>query len=114
LRQAQTRKGDWNYGNAIQHGNIVLGRIALRDGKMDEAKQYLLDAGKTPGSPQLNSFGPNMSLAKDFLDKGETLVVLEYFKQCRKFWKMGGDKLDKWAALAKEGQMPDFGGNLAY
>lgn len=114
LRQAQTRKKDWNYGNAIQHGNIVLGRIALRDGKMDEAKQYLREAGKTPGSPQLNSFGPNMTLAKDLLEKGETLVVLEYFKQCRIFWKMGGDKLDKWAALAKGGQMPDFGGNLAY
>jgi tetratricopeptide (TPR) repeat protein len=114
LRQAPSRKGDWNYGNAIQHGNIVLGRIALRDGKVDEAKKYLLEAGKTPGSPQLNSFGPNMSLAKDLLEKGETNAVLEYFQQCGKFWKMGGDKLDEWATLVKAGQTPDFGANLAY
>jgi tetratricopeptide (TPR) repeat protein len=116
LTEAQTRQGDWNYGNAIQHGNIVLGRIALREGKMDEAKEYLRQAGKTPGSPQLKSFGPNMSLAKDLLDKGETNAVLEYFQQCEKFWTMPGskDKLETWAVLVKAGKTPDFGANLVY
>ena len=116
LTQALTRQGDWNYGNAIQHGNIVLGRIALREGKMDAAKEYLHQAGQTPGSPQLNSFGPNMSLAKDLLDKGETAAVLEYFQQCEKFWTMPESKatLGAWAALVKQGQTPDFGANLVY
>jgi beta-lactamase regulating signal transducer with metallopeptidase domain/tetratricopeptide (TPR) repeat protein len=114
LRQAPAMKKDWNYGNAIQHGNIVLGRIALREGKIDEAKKYLLEAGKTPGSPQMNSFGPNMSLAEELLEKGETGVVLEYFKQCEKFWKMSRGRLDTWTALVKQGSKPDFGANLEY
>ena len=31
LTLAQKFQNDWNYGNAIQDGNLVLGRIALRD-----------------------------------------------------------------------------------
>jgi len=112
LSQAQSRKEDWNYGNAIQHGNIVLGRVALLDGKVEEAKKFLREAGNTPGSPQLGSFGPNMSLAKDLLEKGETNAVLEYFQQCGKFWKMAGGQLDTWATDVKDGRKPNFGANL--
>jgi len=35
-----------------------------------------------------NSFGPNVSLAKDLLEKGERDTVVEYFEACKKFWKM--------------------------
>jgi predicted Zn-dependent protease len=70
--------GDWNYGNAVQDANLVLGRIAVKEGRVDEAKQYLLAAGNSPGSPQMNSFGPNVSLAKDLLEKGERDAVIQY------------------------------------
>jgi tetratricopeptide (TPR) repeat protein len=106
--------GDWNYGNAIQDGNLVLGRIALKEGRTDEAKQNLIEAGKSPGSPQMNSFGPNMSLAKDLLEKGERETVLQYFELCRKFWSMGQDTLTQWTKDVKAGQTPDFGANLVY
>ena len=76
-------QGNWNYGNAVQDAHLVLGRIALREGRIDEAKQLLLASGKSQGSPQMNSFGPNMSLASDLLEKGEREVVLEYFELCR-------------------------------
>ena len=42
---------DWNHGNAIHHGNNVLGRIALKQGDLKLAAELLLKAGKTPGSP---------------------------------------------------------------
>jgi hypothetical protein len=48
------------------------------NGDIEEAKKQLLLAGKTPSSPQLNSFGPNMILAKELLDKGEKDTVLHY------------------------------------
>ena len=57
---------------------MVLGLLALNQGNVKPASQYL-DAGSTPGSPQLNSFGPDMSLAQALLEKGERDTVLEYF-----------------------------------
>ena len=105
---------DWNYGNAIQDGNLVAGRIALKEGHIEEAKQFLLEAGKSPGSPQMDSFGPNMSLARDLLEKGEREVVLQYFESCRKFWSMGQGDLDQWTKDVKDGRIPNFGANLVY
>lgn len=105
---------DWNYGNAIQDANLVLGRIAVQEGRVEDGKEFLKKAGQSHGSPQMNSFGPNLSLAKDLLEKGERDAVLEYFEACRKFWKMGGDKLDKWSKEVKAGAIPDFGANLIY
>ena len=108
-------KENWNYGNAIQDFNLVLGRIAVKEEHLNEAKQFLLEAGKSPGSPQMNSFGPNMSLAKDLLQKGEQKVVLEYMELCRKFWgKYDFGNLDKWEKEIKEGKIPNFGANLVY
>jgi tetratricopeptide (TPR) repeat protein len=105
--------GNWNYGNAAHHGNIVLGRIALQDGDVQRARQHLLAAATMSGSPQLNSFGPNMTLAKELLGRGERQIVLKYFEMCAKFWVSGSSKLEEWAATVKGGGLPDFGA-LAY
>jgi len=112
----QNTEAGWNYGNRVHHGNLVLGRIALRNGNIEKAKSQLTAAGNTPGSPQLNSFGPNMALAKALLEIGEREVVLEYFELCSKFWNSdrAKDKLDKWGVLAAAGRIPDFRANLDY
>jgi len=114
LKMAPNYKSNWNYGNAIQDGNLVLGRIAAKDGRIDDAKKFLLEAGKSPGSPTMDSFGPNMSLAKDLLEKGERDTVLQYFELCRKFWSMDYGKLNEWSKEVKAGQIPNFGANLVY
>jgi tetratricopeptide (TPR) repeat protein len=103
-----------NDGNAIHHGNLILGRLALRDGDLEHAKQHLIAAGKTSGSPQLNSFGPNMSLAKEFLEQGARDTVLEYFELCRSFWQGHDSVLDQWAQEIRAGKIPVFGANLRY
>ena len=113
-RLAPKYKNDWNYGNAVQDANQVLGRIALTKGDVADAKKRLLASADSKGSPQMNSFGPNMQLAKDLLEKGEKDVVLEYFDRCTKFWKMGQDRLAAWGASAKNGEIPEFGANLDY
>jgi hypothetical protein len=105
---------DWNYGNAVQDFNIVQGRLALKAGDVEAAKKHLLAAGRSPGSPQMNSFGPNMTLARDLLAKGEKAVVIEYFELCRKFWKMENGKLEQWKKEIEQGRGPDFGANLDY
>ncbi len=76
----------WTSGNIVHKANILWGRVALREDKLDEAKQYLLRAGKTPGSPQLNSYGPDFHLARELLEEGEVGAVLEYLGLVRVFW----------------------------
>jgi len=78
------------------------------------AERELLLAGATPGSPQLDSFGPNMSLAKDLLEHKQSDTVVEYFRLCAKFWDLERGSLKRWSVLAKAGEMPDFGANLLY
>ena len=112
--QAESMKDDWDYGNAVHTANLVLGRIALAAGDIDEAKRLLLLAGKTPGSPQLESFGPDMLFAKELLEKGEKAVVIQYFQLCSKFWKMDNGKLDEWKTEVQNDKIPEFGPNLRY
>jgi hypothetical protein len=114
LTLAEKFKSDWNYGNAIHDGHVVLGRLALLNGDRSVACQHLLDAGDTRGSPQLNSFGPNMTLARDLLDAGERDCVLQYFQKCRRFWEMGQDKLSEWEDAVRHQRPPGFGTNLLY
>jgi hypothetical protein len=105
---------NWDYGNAFHATNVVLGRIALAEGRVADARHFLLEAGKTPGSPQLNNFGPNMTLAKEMLEIGERDVVLQYLENCRSFWQLGDDRLDRWEQEIRSGKVPDFGANLRY
>jgi TonB family protein len=109
LAAAEQHAKDWNYGNAIHDGHMVL---ALRNNDVPTAREELIKAGQTPGSPQLNSFGPNMALANELLQKGERNTVLEYFGLCRKFWKTGAPQLDSWSETVRNVQTPAFGGNL--
>lgn len=108
LAMAPRFQHTWNYGNAIHDGNAVLGRIAVRQGRLDDARRYLIEAGKTPGSPQLNSFGPDMGLAQDLLKRGERATVIEYLNLCRRFWEMQRNLLDGWAQAIKAGKTPDL------
>ena len=104
----------WNYPAAVATVQIVLGRLALQEGDLVAAKQQLVEAGRSQGSPTMSSFGPNMSLAHDLLVAGERQTVLDYFEACRGFWNMGEDRLDIWAMYVNAGRIPDFGANLDY
>jgi hypothetical protein len=106
--------GGGNEGNAVFFGNMVLGQVALRRGDKATARSRLLAAGKTKGSPQLDSFGPNMTLAKELIEAGDHDTPVAFFELCRSFWKMDRGNLDRWSALAAAGKVPDFGANLTY
>ena len=79
----------------------------------------MLKAGNTKGSPQLNSFGPNMLLAKELLEIGEMEIVIAYMELCKQFWHstmrlVAGRPLKKWKQSIENGEIPDFGANLNY
>ena len=105
LRQPRREAGD-----ALHHSNLILGRLALHFQRRDEARSYLLAAGDVAGSPPLDSFGPNMELAKALLEAGETETVLQYFDRCARFWKRKA--LREWREQIERGETPDFDSNL--
>ena len=55
------------------------------EGRIEDAKRYLIKAGRTPGSPQSDSFGPEFGLTQGLLERGERETVLEYFWLCSRF-----------------------------
>ena len=75
LKDVDSKRGSWDRGNLIHHGNLIMGHIRLREEEVAGAEEHLLAAGRTPGSPQLNSFGPNMTLAKALLERDRTEVA---------------------------------------
>lgn len=113
-QQAPNHHDDWNYGNAIHDSHLALGLTSLQQGNTAKASQHLLEAGRTPGSPQLNSFGPNMLLADALLHASQQEIVCEYLQLCRNFWKMGHPQLTYWTQRIKLGQHPDFRPNLRH
>jgi len=95
-------------GDVIHDVNIVLGQMAFQLGNIEQAKIHLVDAGKTPGSPKLDSFGPDTTLAEKLLSIGELDTVINYLELCKKFWEINPDKLDKWIDLIKNGKIPEL------
>ena len=120
---ANTNVKSWNYGNVVHEMNEVLGRAAMRTGNLVEARRALLAAGATPGSPQLDSFGPRFVLAREMLDKGEKDVVIQYLDLVAKFWarddpahphrsgmaKEKAARLAKWKQEIRAGKIPTDG-----
>jgi hypothetical protein len=96
------------YGDAAHTGNLILGHLALARDDLDGADRYLLKAGRTPGSPVLEVFGPDLRLAEALLQKGQKDAVLRYLKLCGAFWTMGRPKLNAWIAAIETGDIPNF------
>jgi hypothetical protein len=96
----------WNRGNAIFQGHAILGAVALAEGDVARAREHLLASGRTDGSPQLDSFGPELDLADRLLQAGETAAVLEFLGLCEKFWKPGKERLERFATAIRRGERP--------
>jgi hypothetical protein len=91
---------------AVHDANDVLGRIALRGGNVQQAKEDLLKAAATPGGGAMSSQGPRMTLAQALLDHGEREVVLQYLEKIKTLWKSGSVSLDGWIEAIRQGKSP--------
>jgi hypothetical protein len=114
LALAEPHPADARYGTAWHDSHMVLGRLALKRKSVAEARGHLLKAGQTVGGGTLSSFGPNVSLAKDLLDRGEKPVVMEYLRLCKNFWTGPHNPIDHWIQDIEAGRKPEFGANLGY
>lgn len=99
------------YAGVLWHrGNILLGRVVLASGAPETAKLHLLEAAKLRRpSSQLSTFGPDMSLARDFLQKGDARIVADYLNAVSLWWTMDEGRLKRWKSMLYAGQTPDFG-----
>ena len=76
----------------------------------------------TTGSPQLDSFGPEMQLAQELSEKGEKETVLEYLDLVARFWANPNERteanseriardhlnqLEAWKRQVRAGNVPD-------
>ena len=108
---------DWNYGNAVSKLHSTFGRLALKRGDIELAKRELALAGASPGSPQMDTYGPNLSLARDLLatgDPGARDAVLAHFDAIEKFWRMDSGALRVWREDVRAGHEPNFGAALLH
>jgi hypothetical protein len=99
---------NWDYGNAIYIGNSVLGMAAFQRGEIAAAVDFLRRAGKSPGSPQLDTFGPNLELASALMKVGQRDVVAEHLREISAFWEMEDGRLACWQAEIAAGRQPNF------
>jgi hypothetical protein len=107
IKLAAKFKGHWNHGNAIHHGNTILGFVALKNRDLEQAEKYLLKSAKIEGSPQLDTHGPCFSLAMELMVKGRKETVLQYLSSVEEFWEYGFKCLPKWRGDVKNGEIPD-------
>jgi hypothetical protein len=112
LSLADRFQSDPSYSDAVHVGNTVLGRVALKSGDLQKARDCLVASAKVQGSDQLVTLGPTMSLAKELLDKGEKDTVLKYLDLCGDFWMAGKKELAAWKKSIEAGERPDFAGSL--
>jgi tetratricopeptide (TPR) repeat protein len=99
----------------VYEGNYVLGMIAIQNGDLEGAGEYLLASGNIPWpAERKNPFRPNMSLAKELMDGGKRDVVLGFLKKCLNFWTSEYIPCSQWIQEIEEGETPDFSGYLNY
>ena len=94
---------------AVQRANTILGRVALRTGRLADAKQYLLDSANPGAAKDIALSGPTLVLAKELIEQGERDVVLRYLEICLKLWPRGENILRIWIADIKTGRTPNLG-----
>jgi hypothetical protein len=89
LRDASQFERTWQYGNAEHWGHVVLGHLARLRGDVQAASRELGLAGRTRGSPQFYSFGPDLGeLAQNLLDVGKQKSFSTTYP-VQRFWENG-------------------------
>ena len=112
LALAERHTDDFMYGNAIHRSHQILGLIRLHQGDVEQAKRHLLLAGQSPGSPQLDSYGPGMTLARELLERQERDIVIEYLDLIARFWATESSNLEFRRLLREDGEEQQYVGRM--
>lgn len=108
LVMASIHNENWNYGNAIYDANRILGLMSLKEGKIEEATNFLLKSSESTGSPQLDTFGPDLELANLLLKEGKTEEIKIYLANIKQFWEMDNGVVQEWLQQIELGESPEL------
>lgn len=101
----QVKRGTASKHAQLHHNaHIVLGKLAVAQGELKEAKARLLRAVPELPASDLRWLRPDLSLAQSLLERGQRKVVLKYFKLCARFWQDGRRRLENWIVLLRNGR----------
>ena len=95
------------YGDVAHEMNLVLASCALAMGNKPEARRRVLQASRTPGSSQLDSFGPKFPIVYELYKVGDRDLMIEYLTNIGRFWK--SDLLADWKRSIASGKEPEDG-----
>jgi tetratricopeptide (TPR) repeat protein len=112
LDLARSWSVDWQRANAIHAAETILGYAALAEERVDQASSHLLASARVSGSPQLGSFGPDLGLALELIERGRVDAAVSYLDLCAHFWNPGVGVLEDWKRSIRAGRRVDFTGHF--
>ncbi len=107
----------WGRGAAIYHGNLMLARVALVEGKIEEVENRLIAAFAGHESAAHSVFvagAASMGISRDLLERGERELAITYLGMCLEHFPEDRNRLEGWISEIERGHMPHFGANLFY
>jgi BlaR1 peptidase M56 len=107
LELADHNPNDALYGDAVFEANMVVGKIALRQGDKKAAARYLLAAADTPGSDRIRRGEFDMNLPRALVDWGQRSAVAQFLDRMAPK-TVRSRQFQDWAAEIRKGINPDL------
>ena len=95
-------------GIANHAGNLVLGRLALKQGNAAEAAERLLASVELPIPRSFLLDGPGMLLAAELLESGEREAVGRYLHRMAEICPLDSRRITAWMEEMEAGRSPDL------
>jgi hypothetical protein len=108
LLREHGQSGDPENGYAVYTGNLILSQSALDNNDNAAAAKYLLLAATSSGVGNVADSGPDITVARVLLQRGDKETVIEYLRRCHNLWPKGAPLLDRWQTQIRNGRTPNF------
>jgi hypothetical protein len=89
---------------ASHWAHVIFGRLALTVNNVTAARLHLEAASRDNHHFGLGQFGPDLCLASELLDRGESLIVIEYLGSCKRWLPEAADEFSAWQRGIEQGE----------
>jgi hypothetical protein len=92
----------------VYRANLILAQAALDKDDLEGAGRYMVAAGETASFPALAQTGPDTTVARVLLQKGQKEPVVRYLGKFHALWPAGEVVLKRWETAIAAGRQPNF------